>query len=67
MTVKEFIKLYEGTNRINVELYDINENVYRKSDTEELLTDDGLYKEWKNAEIEGWNIDYDTLYLSVIK
>lgn len=68
MTVREFIEMYEECSKlVSVELYEINENVRRKSDTEELRECDGLHEEWKNAKIQGWSIEYDTIYLSVIK
>jgi hypothetical protein len=68
MKVKDFVKLYEGSYNINIELYELNENVEFSQGIEALRNDDGLHEEWKNAEVEGWNISGDyTITLSVIK
>lgn len=67
MTVKRFIQLYEGVNIVKVELFELNENVSWDTDTEILSRADELHEEWKNAEVQGWQFDEDTLYLSVIK
>ena len=67
MTVRQFIQLYEGYDVIKTELYELNENISWDTDTEELTRADGLHEEWKNAEVQGWQFDEDTLYLSVIK
>ena len=68
MKVKNFIKLYSHSDNINVELYEINENVEWHTDIDTLRTDDGRHKEWKNAEIVGWYIICDDIIgLSVIK
>lgn len=68
MKVKDFIKLYSHTDNINVELYEINENVEYHTDIDTLRTGDGLHEEWENAEIEGWYIICDDIIsLSVIK
>ena len=67
MNVKQFIQLYEGFNVVKVELFELNENIGWDTDTEILSRADGLHEEWKNAEVQGWQFDEDTLYLSVIK
>ncbi len=67
MTVKEFVKLYAGIAHIDVELYEINENVQWNTDTDELSRDDDLHNEWKNAVIQSWDIGEYHIILNVIK
>ena len=67
MTVKQFIQLYEGFDVVKVELFEINENIEWDTDTEILSRADELHEECKNAEVQGWQFDEDTLYLSIIK
>lgn len=67
MTVKQFIQLHKGIDIVKVELFELNENVIWDTDTEILARADELHEKWKNAEVQDWQFDEDTLYLSVIK
>ena len=67
MSVKEFFKKNEGAHTVNCILYEINENVELRTNSDEMTSDDGLHEEWKNAEIVGWLFDYGELVLSVEK
>ena len=67
MSVKEFFKKNEGAYTVNCILYEINENVELRTNSDEMTADDGLHEEWKNAEIVGWSFDDGELVLSVEK
>ena len=67
MSVKEFFKKNESIYIVNCTLYEINENVELRTNSEEMTADDGLHEEWENAEIVGWSFDDDELVLSVEK
>ena len=68
MTVKAFFNMMDGINEINVDLYEINENVQMETTSEIITRNDGLHEEWKNAEIQSWCImDNNYILLTVIK
>lgn len=68
MTVKAFFNIMDGINEINVDLYEINENVQMETTSEIITRNDGLHEEWKNAEIQSWCImDNNYILLTVIK
>ena len=68
MTVKAFFSMMDGINEINVDLYEINENVQMETTSEIITRNDGLHEEWKNAEIQSWCImDNNYILLTVIK
>ena len=67
VTVKKFFKQNESVYTVNCTLYEVNENVTLRTNSDEMTADDGLHKEWKNAEIVGWSFDDDELVLSVEK
>ena len=68
MTVKAFFNIMDGINEINVDLYEINENVQMETTSEIITRNDGLHEEWKNAEIQSWCImDNNYILLIVIK
>ena len=68
MTVKEFFDMMEGSNEVNIYLYEVNENTHIETTSEIMTTDDGLHEEWKSAEVQSWSIiDESYMQLSVIK
>lgn len=67
MTVRDFLRKNEGIYTANCTLYEINENVQLRTNSEEMTADDGLHEDWKNAEIVGWSFDDDELMLTVEK
>ena len=68
MTVKAFFNMMDGINEVNVDLYEINENVQMETTSEIITRNDGLHEEWKNAEIQSWCImDNNYILLTVIK
>ena len=68
MTVKAFFNMMDGINEINVDLYEINENVQMETTSEIITRNDGLHEEWKNAEIQSWCImDNNYILLTVTK
>lgn len=67
VTVKEFFKKNEGTYTVNCTLYEVNEDVELRTNSEEMTADDGLHEEWKNAEVVGWRLYNDEIVLSVEK
>lgn len=68
MTVKEFFNMMDGINEINVDLYEINENVQMETTSEIITRNDELHEEWKNAEVQSWCImDNNYILLTVIK
>lgn len=66
MTVQDFFKCHNDTRNFNVELYEINENVQKNTDTD-YIDHQGLSGEWANAEIYDWYVRDNTFYLNVIK
>ena len=68
MTVKAFFNMMDGIDEVNVDLYEINENVQMETTSEIITRNDGLHEEWKNAEIQSWCIiDNNYISLTVIK
>ena len=68
MTVKAFFNMMDGINEINVDLYEINEDVQMETTSEIITKNDGLHEKWKNAEIQSWCImDNNYILLTVIK
>lgn len=67
MIVREFAKLYGGIAHLNIELYEINENVQFNTDIHEMSRDGELYREWKNATIQNWDIGEYHIMLNVTK
>lgn len=68
MTVKAFFNMMDGINEVNVDLYEINENVQMETTSEIITRNDGLHEEWKNAEVQSWCIMDDShISLTVIK
>ena len=67
VTVKEFFKKNEGIYTVNCTLYEVNEDVELRTNSEEMTADDGLHEEWKNAEVVGWRLYNDEIVLSVEK
>lgn len=68
MTVKAFFNMMDGINEINVDLYEINEDVQMETTSEIITRNDGLREEWKNAEIQSWCImDNNYILLTVTK
>ena len=68
MTVKAFFNMMDGINEVNVDLYEINENVQMETTSEIITRDDGLHEEWKNADVQSWRIiDDNYISLTVIK
>ena len=68
MTVKAFFNMMDGINEVNVDLYEINENVQMETTSEIITRNDRLHEEWKNAEIQSWCIiDNNYILLTVIK
>ena len=68
MTVKAFFNMMNGIDEVNVDLYEINENVQMETTSEIIKRNDGLHEEWKNAEIQSWCIiDNNYISLTVIK
>ena len=68
MTVKAFFNMMDGINEINVDLYEINDDVQMETTSEIITRNDGLHEEWKNAEIQSWCImDNNYILLTVIK
>ena len=68
MTVKAFFNMMDGINEVNVDLYEINENVQMETTSEIITRNDGLHEEWKNAEVQSWCImDNNYIALTVIK
>ena len=49
MTVQEFLSVFNGNGKFNIELYEINENVERECDSDNWRE---LSEEWLKAEIE---------------
>lgn len=68
MTVKAFFSMMESPYNVKVDLYEINENVEKITTSDEIIADDGLHEEWKNAEVQNWCVmNEDYMVLSVIK
>ena len=68
MTVKAFFNMMDGIDEVNVDLYEINENVQMETTSEIIKRNDGLHEEWKNVEIQSWCIiDNNYISLTVIK
>ena len=67
ITVKEFFKRNNGIYIVDCTLYEINEEVELRTNSDEMTADNGLHEEWKNAEIVGWSFDNDELVLTVEK
>ena len=67
ITVKEFFKKNNGIFITNCTLYEINEEVELRTNSDEMSSDDELHEEWKNAEIVGWSFYNDELVLTVEK
>ena len=71
MTVQEFLSVFNGNGKFNIELYEINENVEKECDFDNWRE---LPEEWLKAEIEEAEIHSISFYadecmlsLSVIK
>ena len=68
MTVKAFFNMMDGINEVNVDLYEINENVQMETTSEIITRNDELHEEWKSAEVQSWCIMDDShISLTVIK
>ena len=68
MTVKAFFNMMDEINEVNVDLYEINENVQMETTSEIITRNDELHEEWKNAEVQSWCImDDNHISLTVIK
>ena len=68
MTVKAFFNMMDRINEVNVDLYEINENVQMETTSEIITRNDDLHEEWKNAEVQSWCImDNNYISLTVIK
>ena len=68
MTVKAFFNMMDGINEVNVDLYEINENVQMETTSEIITRNDELHEEWKNAEVQSWCImDNNYILLTVTK
>ena len=66
MTVKEFFKNHRNAVNFSVELYEINKNVQKNTDTQ-YIDRNGLSEEWYDAEIENWYVSNNTFCLDIIK
>lgn len=66
MTVKAFFNMMDGINEVNVDLYEINENVQIETTSEIITRDDGLREEWKNADVQSWRIIDDNYILITV-
>ena len=67
MTVKEFFEKFDSLMKFNVNLYEVNENVEIDITADQIKRDDGLHKEWKNAEVYDWTVCDRQFNLNVIK
>lgn len=64
MTINEFFKDHRNAVCFCIELYEVNENIYKDTDTRNV---DDLPEEWGNAEVQNWYVSDNTFYIDVIK
>lgn len=66
ITVKELFAKFVSSDNYIIELYEVNKGIMTKLTVDEILRDDGLRNEWKNAQIVGWTIANKEIAVNII-